>query len=348
MEKLYKNKDWLYTKYVTENNTQKEIADLCGLNSDSTIGNYIRKFEIKKEVIRHTDVKIVDKIFDSNNYGKFKVLSFHSNYKNSNVRRYLIELLDTMSQNIASKSDILNGSVADISEKNKEVFCEVCGVSNQESQVSYWKSCSKTLCTKHHEQLKRYGKTFKRTMFDKNEIVKYEDYAEIVVYNRQEKGKESTEKGRLLIDLEDVERCTRYKWQMNTSGYGMTTLKDKKHLSIHRYIMDYKGKDEIDHKDINPSNNRKCNLRITISIINSINKKISIRNTSGIIGVLFDKSKSKWVARISYNKKKYNLGRFEDKESAIKNRLIAELKYFGKEFSPQRHLFKQYGVDIDE
>ena len=37
------------------------------------------------------------------------------------------------------------------------------------------------------------------------------------------------------------------------------------------------------------------------------------------------------------------LGRFSDKEDAIKARLQAEAKYF-KEFAPQRHLFKQYGI----
>ena len=120
MGKMYRSKDWLYNEYVIKNKTQKEIANLCSLNSDSTIGNYIKKFNIKKEVIRNKDKEIINKIFSSNNYGKFKVLSFHSNYENSNVRRYLIEFIDTLSQNICSKSDIINGSVADLSEKDKE------------------------------------------------------------------------------------------------------------------------------------------------------------------------------------------------------------------------------------
>ena len=36
-----------------------------------------------------------------------------------------------------------------------------------------------------------------------------------------------------------------------------------------------------------------------------------------------------------------------DKNEAIKLRLEAELKYYGKA-APQRHLFKQYGIEVDE
>ena len=35
---------------------------------------------------------------------------------------------------------------------------------------------------------------------------------------------------------------------------------------------------------------------------------------------------------------------FKTKEVAIISRLKAELKYFGKEFAPQRHLFEEYGI----
>ena len=32
----------------------------------------------------------------------------------------------------------------------------------------------------------------------------------------------------------------------------------------------------------------------------------------------------------------------DSKDEAIRNRLLAEIKYFGKEFAPQRHLFSEY------
>jgi len=52
MGKMYRSKDWLYNEYVIKNKTQKEIANLCSLNSDSTIGNYIKKFNIKEDAIK--------------------------------------------------------------------------------------------------------------------------------------------------------------------------------------------------------------------------------------------------------------------------------------------------------
>lgn len=345
--KDYTNRDWLYQKYVVKNHTQREIADICGLKSGNTIGNYIKKFNIKKKNIRDKDHLIVGEVFESNNYGKFKVLKFHSKCDNSNVRKYLVEFLDTKSQNVTTKRGIIEGDIADISLKNKEVFCEVCGISSKEVRVNHWSKYNKTLCVKHYDQLRNNGTILKRTNKDPNEIILYDNYAEIVCYYQQEKGKESIEKGRLIIDLDDVEKCKKYKWQITNYGYGKTTLKNKKHLSIHRYIMGYYGELEVDHKNRNPSNNRKCNLRISENYNNAVNKGVRKKNTSRITGVCWNENRNKWISRISYRGKDYNLGRFDNKEEAIRIRLNAEVKYFG-EYAPQKHLFKQYGVDIYE
>ena len=64
------------------------------------------------------------------------------------------------------------------------------------------------------------------------------------------------------------------------------------------------------------------------------------------IGVVYDRNREKWMARIVLNKKDIYLGRYSNKEDAIKARLEAEIKYFG-EFAPQRHLFEQYGININ-
>ena len=53
------------------------------------------------------------------------------------------------------------------------------------------------------------------------------------------------------------------------------------------------------------------------------------------------------VQAVKVNKTRKNLGRYIDKQDAIKARLQAEAKYF-KKFAPQRHLFKQYGVLEDD
>lgn len=52
------------------------------------------------------------------------------------------------------------------------------------------------------------------------------------------------------------------------------------------------------------------------------------KNTSGVTGVTFDKSRSKWMATIGLQGKRIFLGRFDKKEDAIKARKVAEEKYF--------------------
>ena len=49
-------------------------------------------------------------------------------------------------------------------------------------------------------------------------------------------------------------------------------------------------------------------------------------------------------AYITVNKKWIHLGIFNNLEEAIIVRLKAELKYFGIDFAPQRHLFEKYNI----
>lgn len=67
------------------------------------------------------------------------------------------------------------------------------------------------------------------------------------------------------------------------------------------------------------------------------------RNTSGVIGVCMPSKQKQWLATICVNKKNVCLGYFDNKEEAIKARLQAEYKYYGK-FAKQAYLFEQYGI----
>jgi hypothetical protein len=50
-------------------------------------------------------------------------------------------------------------------------------------------------------------------------------------------------------------------------------------------------------------------------------------NTTGIVGVYWDKQRCKWTARIKAHKINQFLGRFDNKEEAISKRKEAEIKY---------------------
>lgn len=63
--------------------------------------------------------------------------------------------------------------------------------------------------------------------------------------------------------------------------------------------------------------------------IYSINNKTLFKNnTSGVRGVVWDKSRKKWRAQITFKGKNYYLGRYSKKEEAIAARKKAEKKMF--------------------
>lgn len=194
--------------------------------------------------------------------------------------------------------------------------CKVCG--------RECKKLTKGMCGKHYAQLLRHGETLKRTIYDPNEIIIHEDYAEIILYNKQ-----CEEIARALIDLDDVDRVKNYKWGLHSCGYVEHGRHDNQIL-LHRLIMNPQDDMVVDHINHNPLDNRKSNLRICTQQKNVINKRKQSNNTSGTVGVTWNQSRKKWVAQIQINRKNITLGRFNTKEEAIQARKQAEIEYFGE------------------
>lgn len=75
--------------------------------------------------------------------------------------------------------------------------------------------------------------------------------------------------------------------------------------------------DEIDHEDLDPSNNRWGNLRSATHLENSYNKRVRTQSKTGIKGVHFFKRTGKWTARIkSDGGSSRHLGYFDTAEEA--------------------------------
>lgn len=153
----------------------------------------------------------------------------------------------------------------------------------------------------------------------------------------------SNTKSEFYFDLEDYNKIKDYCWiEYIRNGYhsveawnvGVGGNITMNWLIVGKYY---------DHINRNPLDNRKSNLRKVTVSQNNQNKKIARNNTSGIIGVHWNKNENKWIARIQDNGKRILIGKFELKNDAIKARLQAEAEYF-KEFAPQQHLFEQYGI----
>jgi len=202
--------------------------------------------------------------------------------------------------------------------------CCVCGKQGHTSSFD-----NKIYCPKHKIQIKRYGEILSRTRFDKNEFTIYDNYAEILLYDRHQNIIAKTK-----IDLEDVEKCRSLKWFLKISG------KEKKYvqrrigrLHLSHYLLGFEKESgiEVDHANGDTLDNRKNNLRVVTHQENMMNQRVlPSNNTSGHIGVSWDKKLNKWIAQIKVNQKHIHLGVFYTIEEAIGSRKQGELKYFGK------------------
>lgn len=195
--------------------------------------------------------------------------------------------------------------------------CSVEGCENKHYGKGY--------CVKHYTQLRRYGHILERTKFDSNEIIEYEDYAEIVLYN-----KKCEEIARAIIDLEYVDSVKKYKWYLS-HGYA----RNDEVGFLHRYIINPPDELVIDHINRNPLDNRCDNLRICTQQENQFNHSIHCNNTSGTTGIYLRESTNKWIAQIHINGGTKYLGVYNTKEEAAEARRQAEIEYFG-EFAPTR------------
>lgn len=141
----------------------------------------------------------------------------------------------------------------------------------------------------------------------------------------------------VLIDDEDLIKLDGFNtWFIAKRGdvYSQKWTNGKaKTFKLHRIIMDAPANMDVDHINHNQLDNRKANLRICTHAENGRNLKTKKNNTSGTPGVIWDKSRQKWAARIKVNYKELYLGRFNLKSEAVNERKKAETKYF-KEFAP--------------
>lgn len=203
--------------------------------------------------------------------------------------------------------------------------CEIC---NKEAYTRTRKNkYKKILCHSHYSQMRYYGKILKRTIKDLNEIVLYDDYAEIVIYNYK-----CNEVARTKIDIEEIEKCKIHKWSMYITQqkgiYIAKKSKENKSIYLHRYIMRCPSNKVVDHINHDTLDNRKRNMRIITHQQNIMNQKLNKNNTSGHTGVYL--YKGKWLSIITVNGKQIRLGYYENKEEAVKARKEAEKKYFGE------------------
>ena len=141
-----------------------------------------------------------------------------------------------------------------------------------------------------------------------------------------------------LIDDEDFEKVSKYKWYLSCIGNIVRNRKyknkipDNLPINISGIILGKKKGLFIDHVNRDKFNNCKSNLRYCTITQNNFNRGIKKDNTSGYKGIYWHKLKNlkgKWRARISINNKRFHLGLFDDIKKAVKVYNKACKKYHG-------------------
>lgn len=158
-----------------------------------------------------------------------------------------------------------------------------------------------------------------------------------------------------IVDDDDFETLSVHKWCVNNYGYAVRRSKvingQSKILLMHRVIMDAPSGMEVDHKNMNPLDNRKSNLRICSSSQNKHNKVPQVDNTTGYKGVSKRVDTGKYRAYIFVNGKQLTLGNYISAEQAARAYDAAAKKYFG-EFAhpnfPDEEIDGQFDQAINE
>lgn len=142
----------------------------------------------------------------------------------------------------------------------------------------------------------------------------------------------TTSSGRTFtVDTIDLPAVQRYSWCYSKTGYLVANINGKV-TKLHRFLLEPEPGVIVDHINGDPSDNRRCNLRLCSAKDNSRNTKATYSSKTGVVGVKVVPS-GKFVAQIMVNRKMIILGTFDTLQAAAEARKRAEQLYFG-EFAP--------------
>lgn len=144
-----------------------------------------------------------------------------------------------------------------------------------------------------------------------------------------------------LVDDEDYERLSQWKWQYSTGGYAVRSVgsRSKHEIRMHREIM---TGDRIDHINRNKLDNRRSNLRVASKSQNKANSK-KHNNCRSIFKGVSQKSLKyrrkdgslcqtpiRFASRITVNGKTTRLGYYKSELEAALAYDKAARHYFGE------------------
>ena len=130
------------------------------------------------------------------------------------------------------------------------------------------------------------------------------------------------------VDDADYDYLNQRRWRLSKAGYAYRN-ENKRMIYMHRVIMNTPKGMNTDHRDGNPLNNQKVNLRICTQKENCQNRAPQ-KSKSRFKGVHWRHDSKKWQANIKADGIKYSLGAFEKEEAAAEAYNKAAQKYHGE------------------
>ena len=120
--------------------------------------------------------------------------------------------------------------------------------------------------------------------------------------------------------------------QVSRNNRYATTKVSGQHWTVHRLIYLYHHgwvPEQLDHINGNTLDNRIENLRPADQSSNMCNRKRFLNNKSGVKGVSWHSHQKKWFVYLDVNKKRKNIGYFDDLEFAELAANEARAKFHG-------------------
>lgn len=126
-----------------------------------------------------------------------------------------------------------------------------------------------------------------------------------------------------IVDDELFDKVNSYKWYCSSRGYAQRTIHvngKRKEILLHRFLLNARKGQEIDHINRDPLDNRLQNLRFCTRSENNLNKGLNKNNKSGYKGISWHKGGKKWLAQICIRGNRINIGLFDNINEAYKVR----------------------------
>jgi hypothetical protein len=130
-------------------------------------------------------------------------------------------------------------------------------------------------------------------------------------------------------DWPEVSRLTLYRGKNGYVYYSTWENGRSVPRTLHGFLLGFPKGCHTDHINGDKLDNRRENLRSISAHVNQVNRKrVGRNNRSGIRGV--SRSFGKWRAQITFQRKNYYLGLFENLKDAAAARKAAELRFYGE------------------